>query len=158
MQNLTAETVAPSAAKKARPGALLQVLAIALIFLGLILGWAWFQAGSPTLMAPYLRGECLLVEPTTITLGHQDKLTVIDRTVRLVNRTSHDVAVLGAQKSCGCIALDEFPLTVKSGESRELKMQVGMPYEAGAFEKSVKFFTDDEDLSIFVVKVAATVP
>jgi len=130
-----------------------QVLAIAIATLSLIIGWGYFQTGSATLVLPYLDGERLLVEPSTLSMAEQKAGGIVEGKFRVVNSTRGDVTLLGAEKSCTCITLDEFPLTIPRGKARELMIKVHLGTRPGEYEQSIKFFTDYRDLGVFNVKI-----
>jgi hypothetical protein len=128
-----------------------RVLTLACALLGSVCGWAYLHSGSGNLVLPYLEGERLLVEPTAVMLGNQKANEVVESTIKIVNATNRDVSILGAQRSCGCIAVDEFPCTIASGQSRRLRIKLHVDTHPGDFEQSVKFFTDYADVPMFVV-------
>jgi hypothetical protein len=134
-----------------------RVLALALIFLGIVFGWAYLQTRSAALVIPLLSGERLLVEPTAISLGQQKPRAVSERNVRIVNLTSDKVTVLGAERSCGCITMDDFPLLIPAGESREVHLKIHINRDSGEYDESVKFFTDYSEMRAFEVTVRAAV-
>jgi hypothetical protein len=109
------------------------------------------------LVGPYLAGQRLLFEPTHVVLGPIPKGTqVIEREIRVVNTASTDLRLLGSQKSCGCIALDEFPITIPAGKEQKLRLKIGMPREPVSFEHSIKFFSDDKAMSVVVVTISGS--
>jgi len=81
----------------------------------------------------------------------------VERELRVINTGSDAIRLLGAQKTCGCIALDEFPITVPAGKERYLRVKIGMPREPSPFEHSIKFFFDARGYSSVVVKVSGSV-
>ncbi len=145
--------------KKSSPrrALILQTLAWTACFALIYAGFAWWRTGSISDVLPYLQGQRLLVHPLKLELGDQPLDTVIDKSVTVVNATGSDVTFLGAQKSCTCVALDDFPLTVPPGETCQLKLSLAMPRKPGSFEQSVKYFTDYDNPSVFSVTVTATV-
>jgi len=134
---------------------ILQVTGITLLFIGLVVGHAFWRTGSLAFVWPYLAGQRLLFEPTHLVLSEIPKGTqVVEREIRVVNAASTDLRLLGSQKSCGCIAMDHFPITVLAGKERKLRLKIGMPREPASFEHFVKFFSDDKAASTVVVTVS----
>jgi hypothetical protein len=157
MADRTTAILVPSGTRPSKIGLLLAAFAIPLVFLGVTVGWAFFRSGSWVLILPYLRGERLLVEPTTVRLGDQKPGGVAEFQVRVVNATPGDVRLLGAQKSCSCITVDDLPLLIPAGQFLELQFQVHIANTTGEMRHSVKFFTDYPDLRTFPVKIEASV-
>jgi hypothetical protein len=133
---------------------ILQVSGIALLLTCILVGHALWRTGSMALVWPYLAGQRLLFEPTQVMLGAIPKGTqVMEREIRVVNTASTDLRLLGSQKSCGCIALDDFPITIPTGRERTLRLKIGMPRAPVSFEHSIKFFSDDKAMSAVVIKI-----
>ncbi len=150
---------APQVRSSSRWSVTLQVCGIAVVFLSALAGHALWRTGSPGLVWPYLAGQRLFFEPTQMTLGEVPRGTQeVQREVRVLNAGSNAIRLLGAQRSCGCIALDEFPITVPAGEEKSLRLKIGMPREPAPFEHSIKFFSDERGSSSVVVKIDGFVP
>ncbi len=138
---------------------ILQVAGMTLLLFGVLVGHALWRTGSLALVWPYLTGQRLLFEPTHLVLGAIPKGTqVLEREIRVVNVASTDLRLLGSQKSCGCIAVDDFPITIPPGKERILQLKIGMPREPVSFEHSIKFFSDDAARSSVVVTVTGFAP
>jgi hypothetical protein len=131
----------------------LEVAAIGLLLLGAVVGYARVRTGSIALVWPYLRGERLLFEPARLALGEVPRGEIVEREVRVVNLSSGELRLLGSQKTCGCIALDDFPIKIAPGEERRLRLKIGVPREAGRLEHYVRVFSDDKRCSSIVIKV-----
>jgi hypothetical protein len=137
---------------------ILQVSGIALILIGLLLGHARWRTGSMALVWPYLAGQRILFQPTHVVLGAVPKGTqVVEREIRVVNVASTDLRLLGSQKSCGCIAVDEFPIVVPAGKETGLRLKIAMPREPISFEHSIKLFSEDPVRSSAVVTISGVV-
>jgi hypothetical protein len=149
--------IVPAGTRPSKNGLLVAAFAIPIVFLGVAVGWAYFRSGSWALVLPYLSGERLLVEPTMVQLGEQKPGAVAEFRVRLLNATPGDVRLLGAQKSCSCITVDDLPLSIPAGHSLELQFLVHIANTTGEMRHSVKFFTDYPDLRTFPVKIQASV-
>lgn len=113
-----------------------------LLFAALIVAWARWQTGAFSLVWPYLQGERLLFDPPHVVIDDAPAGAIVERTVRVLNRSSSDVKLLGSQPSCGCITLDEFPMTVEAGRVHLLHLKIGVPSEGGRFEHTVKLFSN----------------
>jgi len=172
MEKMT-ETHVPSTAKEsgdAIPAAdarasswrsfILQVSTITLLLVCLLVGHAFWRTRSPALVWPYLAGQRLFVVPSQLSLGPVPRKTqTIEREVRVINTGSKPVQLLGAQRTCDCIALDEFPIVVSAGEAKPLRLKIGMPRKPAPFEHSIKFFSDEHGYaSSFVLKINGSVP
>jgi hypothetical protein len=138
---------------------ILQVSAIVVLFICVLVGHAFWRTGSMALVWPYLVGQRLLFDPTHLVLGAIPKGTqVMEREIRVVNAASTDLRLLGSQKSCGCIALNEFPIMIPAGDEQILRLKIGMPRQPASFEHSIKFFSDDAARSSVVVTISGFVP
>ena len=136
-----------------------QVTGITLLFLSVLVGHACWRTGSMTLVWPDWAGKRLLFEPTHLVLGSIPSGTkVLEREIRVVNAASTDLRLLGSQASCGCIAMDEFPIAIPAGSERRLHLKIGMPREPKSFQHSIKFFSDDRGYSSVVVMVTGSGP
>ncbi len=127
------------------------------LFAALFAGWAWYQTGSLSLIAPYLQGERLLFDPLHVVIDNAPPETVVERSVRVLNRSSSSVKLLGSQPSCGCITLDDFPITVPTGQDYTLTLKIGVPSDPGPFENSVKLFADLGGYDSTVLMISGTV-
>ncbi|HUE13088.1 MAG TPA: hypothetical protein VMR25_02885 [Planctomycetaceae bacterium] len=157
MADPTTAMIVPVGTRPSKNGFLVAAFAIPIVLLGITAGWAYFRSGSWVLVLPYLSGERLLVEPTTVRLGEQKPGTVAEFQVRVLNATPGDVRLLGAQKTCSCITVDDLPLLIPAGHSLELQFQVHIASTTGVMRHSVKFFTDYPDLRTFPVTIQASV-
>jgi hypothetical protein len=83
---------------------------------------------------------------------------IIDRHIRVVNLSSSPLTLTGAQQSCGCITLNEFPITIHPGGEQRLELKIGVSRKPGPFTEAIKVFSDDQGSSSFVVKVTGSVP
>lgn len=138
---------------------ILQVSGLVLFFAGLLLGHAFWRTGSLALVWPYLAGQRLFFEPTDISLGALPRETqAVQRELRVINTGSKPLRVLGAQRSCACVALDEFPIAVPAGDEVHLRLQIGMPGKPMPFEHYLKFFSDESGCSAVVVTIRGSVP
>ncbi len=136
----------------------IQVAAIALLLGAVVVGVTRWRTGSMGRVWPYLAGQRLLIEPTHMDLGDVEKASVHERELRVLNLGSKPLKLLGAQRSCGCISLDEFPIVVPACEEIHLPLKIGMPGKPMPFEHSVKFFSDESGGSSVVVTITGSVP
>ncbi len=124
------------------------------LFAALFVGWAWYQTGTLSLIAPYLKGERLLFDPLHVVIDNAPAETVVERTVHVLNRTSSPVTLLGSQPSCGCITLNRFPVEIPAGQGYELQLKVGIPSASGRFEHTIKMFTTHQGSRSYVITVS----
>ncbi len=64
------------------------------LFAALFGGWAWYQTGSLSRIAPYLQGERLLFDPLHVVIDDAKAETVVKRLVRVLNRSSSSITLL----------------------------------------------------------------
>ena len=134
-----------------------EVLFLAAVLMGLLLVTVRLHCGSWELVVPYLRGERLIVLDREIDLGEQPPGAVVERSIRVVNLTDSDVRILGAQRSCNCMALDAFPLSMAVGSERAFRVRMAVPLDEGMYSHTIKFFTDWASRPWFVVTVRGRV-
>jgi hypothetical protein len=121
------------------------------------LGWTLFRVHSFALVVPYLRGERLLVDTSALSLGEQKTKSVVERHIHVLNLSDSDVTLLGANRTCSCLSVDSFPITISRGEGRNVTIKSRMRNEPSEYEESVRFFTDFPDRREFGVTVRASV-
>lgn len=134
-----------------------QFAGIAVLFAATLLGLAWWQTGSAELVRPWLRGQRLLFEPMRIDFEKVPKRTVLEKPIRVLNRSLKQLTLLGSQPSCMCISLDDFPIVVPPGKEHQLKIKIGTSANTGPFEYTIKFFSDEPGYSSVVVTVSGSV-
>jgi hypothetical protein len=137
-----AETPQPAAGRKQPWRGIAETLGWTAVFAALIVGWARWQTGSFSLVWPYLQGERLLFDPLHVVIDNAPAGTIVERSIRVLNRSFSDVKLVGSQPSCGCITLNEFPVVIPAGGDYTLTLKIGIPDEPGSFEHTVKLFTD----------------
>lgn len=72
--------------------------------------------------------------------------------IHIHNKASHPVSISGAEVSCFCTTVHGLPLTLKSGEERELQITIdteGMPQ--GLNLQRFRFFTDGFSVSPYCI-------
>lgn len=155
------ESSHPSLAKRPEsPWTLLQVVqigGIALLMATMLFGFAWWSTGSVEFVRPWLSGQRVVFTPTDIDCGAVSAGTIIDQHVRVANLSSRPLTLTGAQQSCRCIALNEFPIVIRPRQEHQLDLKIGTPPNAGPFQQSVKIFFDDLGSSSVTVTVSAAV-
>lgn len=134
-----------------------QVLAIAVIMLSSVFCYGTWRTGSINLVWPWLMGRELLFSPMCIELGDVSETPVVETKIRVINVSAKRLSVLGSQRSCVCIGLDEFPVEIAPGETRDLRIKIGTAKTAGRFEHRVRFFVNDGRYTEVEVKVTGDV-
>ncbi len=134
-----------------------QVTAITVVLASCLIGHAWWRTGSLRLVWPYMAGQRLLIEPTVVDLGNVPKGSVVQRELRVLNLGSEPLEMLGSQKSCGCISLDEFPIVIPARGDCTLKLKTGISNKPGPFGHTIKFFSDAPGHGSVVVSVTGVV-
>ena len=114
-------------------------------------------AGSMGRVWPYLAGQRLLIEPMHLELGDVGKGKSLERELRVLNLGSKPVKLVGSQSSCGCVAMDEFPIVIPAGADYALKLKIGTSDKSGPFAHTVKFFSDAPGHMSVIVTVTGIV-
>jgi hypothetical protein len=131
------------------------ILALSILVFCSIIGWAYSRTGSARLIPRFLNGERLIVDPRNITLGDVRQGTTAQCSIHVVNATGAEMKLLGAQRTCACITVNDFPLSIPPSSDRELPLTLNVGERSGELDESVKFFTDYAGLQTFEVNVHA---
>jgi hypothetical protein len=127
-----------------RDGRLLRLLVMLVLPAMLPFAYATWRTGSPLRTIPYLTGQRLMFDVSKIDLGTIDlgteKLIV---PVHVQNTADKEMRLLGAYLSCGCMSLEELPLTIPARSNRRVEINLTLPDAETDFTLSVKFFSDD---------------
>lgn len=136
---------------------IIQVAGLTVLLGAVLVGFARWRTGSTELVWPYLAGRRLLFAPTKLVLGKLSKGNVVERELRVVNLSPGPLTLLGSQSSCGCVAIDDFPIEIPVGGKHHLRLRIASPRTVGAFEHLSKFYSDDKAYSAVVVTVSGEV-
>jgi hypothetical protein len=136
----------------------MQIVAIAMLLLSIVIGYGRWRTGAFGLVWPWLSGNQLLFTPTNIELGKVAANAVIDQQIQVRNVSTIPLTILGAQASCRCIGLDNFPIKVAAGEQQILKIRIASGPRPGRLSHSIKFFFDGDMCSSVIVSVTGTIP
>jgi hypothetical protein len=136
----------PPESRKRWPSALDGIVRILLgaagIFLVIATGF-FLIVQSPADALARLRGESMTVSPDVVYLGEGTHREERAFTVRLQNHTDHPIRVLGGTATCSCRVVEELPITLEPGQSREISVRALLHGAAGFFKESYVFLTDD---------------
>ena len=149
--------VVPVRMHSSRLSAATQVVMIAMFMLATLFGYGRWRTGSSDLVWPWLMDRQLVFSPAQFELGNVSPNQLIEEQIRVSNVSSRPLSIIGSQKSCGCIGLDEFPIEIAAGESQKLRIKIMAAKTAGKFEHHVKFFTNSSSGNVEVVTVAGIV-
>lgn len=106
--------------------------------------YATWQTGSPSRAIPYLTGQRLMFDVSKIDLGTIDLGTEkVIVPVHVQNTADKEMRLLGAYLSCGCMSLEDLPLTIPARSNRRIEITLRLPDAETEFTQSVKFFSDD---------------
>lgn len=153
----TSETIPQAAVRPFWLRGPIQVFSVGSLLAIIVFGWGYSRTGSAALVVPFLNGERLFVEPLVIDLGARSAGEIHELSIDVLNTSIGEISIVGAQKECGCLVVDEFPLTIGAGQRRGLLLKVALPTEQDDFEQRVKFFTDHANRSQFLVVVKARI-
>lgn len=129
------------------------VTAIAIVFSLAIFCFTWWKTNSLFHVLPYLRGQYLAIEPIEVNIGVVPAGTEVESIVRVSNFGSQSRTLVGSQRSCSCITLDELPVEIPAGEHRDINFVVSMPRKPSSFEHLFLLYTDAKDYSPLQVKI-----
>ncbi len=158
-QDMATETPPDSvqSAPRQRWAFLLQILLLTGLFSLLIYGWAWWVTGSPSLVGPYLQGRRLLFDPAEIVIQDAEPGATIVRKVHVLNLTGNRATLLGSLPSCRCLTLDEFPIEIEPGQSRDLSIRTRIPSKPGEFAHTIRLFSNTGNTEAYLLAVRGNV-
>lgn len=109
--------------------------------LGLV-GWSWIYFGSIPRALAYASGDRLLADAKTKSFGTAE--SGVDQTVsfRLTNMSNHPITLIGAKTTCGCLVIEELPLTITPGRDHSFKVLVLTNLKSGDFVQLIDLYTD----------------
>lgn len=121
-----------------------------------IVGYASYRTGSLRLALPYLMGQRFFVAESKLSLGEVVCGTEVSSGVRLANLGSSPAAVIGARKSCSCIAVGQFPIEVPSGGERLIELRLQTPKSQTEFVYYIEIYVADREFSTFQIELSGT--
>jgi hypothetical protein len=115
----------------------------AAVMLVLIAGGFQLSFDTPAAALAELRGEPITVEPVNSWVGKavaDDQSTL---TIQLTNHGNGPVQVFGGSANCACVATDDLPISIPSGQSRPVSVRVFFRGKPGRFHGGFVLFTDN---------------
>lgn len=135
----------------------MQVVVISLVILSALFGYGRWRTGSVDLILPWLMGQQMVFTPIQLDLGTISANQVLEREIKVTNVSANPLSLLGSQKSCGCLTLDEFPIEIPAMTSHKLLLKITVGTKSGKFAYTIKFFLDGQAYSFVVVTVKGSV-
>lgn len=136
----------------------IQSAGIGALFVGIVVGWAYWQAGSAAFILPYLHGERFVIRPTQFVFDDVKPGSTVKAALHIANLSGSEVRLIGAEKSCSCLTLEDLPIRVASGQQRDLTVEYAIgPGARGEGQQSVTFYTDSSDAPTITVRLRAIV-
>jgi len=135
----------------------IQIAVLTLLIGCTFLGIGWWRSGGMATSWAYLQGERLIFTPANIIIENAKPNEVIERTVLVRNLSNETVTLLGSQKSCGCITLNDFPIEIKPYDRYKIHLIISMPEKNTSIEHEIKFFSDDQGYGMNLVTVTGNV-
>ncbi len=157
------ETSVPTDSREQQAGSrspLIQWIQIALITLligCIFFGIGWWRSGGMATSFAYLQGERLIFTPANIIIENAKPGETVERTVVVKNLSSKTITLLGSQKSCGCITLNEFPIEISPGARVEIVIKINTDIDATSLENEIKIYTDHDGLSTVIINISGNV-
>ena len=85
------------------------------LLVALFAGSAIYWFDSPEAALAYFRGERLSVRPALVDVGEGAPGETRVSAVELVNRTDHEIRIVGGTFDCSCAVTDDLPVTIPPG-------------------------------------------
>src|SRR5262249_39798119 len=116
------------------------------LLLGLLVGLSVYFFGSTDAALAYLRGERISIRPNLVDVGEGSPGETRVTAVEVVNRTDHEIRLIGGTSDCSCVATDDLPVSVPSGESRWVTVRMRLRGPAGIFTRRAAFLADEDGI------------
>lgn len=136
---------------------ILQVIGLTALFAAAFVGYAWWQTGSFSHVGAYLQGVRVFFTPMQVEMNGVVGGTIMERSIRVTNLSSRPISLIGAEKSCSCIATSDFPVEIPSHDSREIRLRIGIPSTRGHFAQAITIFTSDLTSAGTLINIAGFV-
>jgi hypothetical protein len=110
--------------------------------------------GSIPVALRYLRGERLVVEPTTISVG--DGFAGVEEEAAFLIRNLSDkpVCILGATQSCTCLSIEQLPISILAHTSRVMRLGIRREGKSTErFEQGITYYTDSLQHPSFLLRI-----
>ena len=120
----------------------LRASASAAIILIVVCGVLWRWLDSRAAALAFLRGDELVVIPSTADLGKCSTGDVREIEFRVINVSSSPITLTGVHTSCSCILVDSLPAKVEARASFPLHMTIHSPEVQGRFTRSAVVYTN----------------
>lgn len=120
----------------------------------ILISWSSWQLGSTSNALAFLTGERLLADSYTKSFGVVASGDAKFLKFKLINVARTPIKIVGAKSSCSCTSVGTFPLTIPSGENREITVRFRSS-RAGSFISSIYLYTDYHDQPEIVLKCQA---
>lgn len=105
--------------------------------------WAWIEFGSVSSGVAFLRGERLIPDSYTRTIGTVDSSSDQVAIFEFTNHAKGPVTILGARSSCNCVVSDDkLPIRFLHKEKRLLTIKIHAASIDGEFLERITLFTD----------------
>ena len=122
----------------------------AILLLGLAyIGSSW-AFGSGTFLLHRLRGEVLVLEPQSQSLGVAPVGSKRTAEVIIRNLSQSPITIPGARTDCSCVVTRDLPLTIAGRESKALEIEVEYRGDQRMFERTVAFYCDSPENKLLV--------
>jgi Protein of unknown function (DUF1573) len=127
------------------------------VLMAFIAGYGRYHFGSLSRALAYASGDRVLVdERQKALLGMlAGSKSVVQYSI--TNLTGRDLKILGADTSCTCTSIENLPLTVARGMSKELTVSISAPRQPGPTSASIILFTDYDSQPTVPLEFVGTV-
>jgi Protein of unknown function (DUF1573) len=111
----------------------------------LVLGAMSVVYRDPSAALAKLRGKSVEVTPLVLDIGKQPGGSEVVSSVRVANRSTVAVRIVGGSSDCSCIVTEKLPRTLQPGEEADLPVRVKLPKAVGAFHRQAYLWTDADE-------------
>ncbi len=153
----SAERRAASARSRTMPWMGLTALLVISGLVGLSL-WSRVEFGSIESAIGRLRGERLIPDAYSKSIGsvEQGSTPVVAFTLR--NFTRRPITIVGGSSTCTCVLIENnFPLTIPASKNAVLKVVLRTNKRRGGLAESVRLYSDIPDAPMVVLRISGRV-
>jgi hypothetical protein len=102
-----------------------------------------------------IRDAALVIEPDVLDFGAIPAGTANSKSIRITNRRSQPVRIVGGTADCSCFAIADLPQVIPPGDSIELRIHYKMPREPGFAERFATIWTDEPSMRSLAIRLSA---
>ncbi len=121
--------------------------------LAVLMLWSWTAFGSIGSGLGYLRGDRLIPDAYTKTLGVVERGSTPNLNFILTNASSVPMTILGGKSPCTCVLTVNLPMTIPPSKCAPFTIKVLTHRKSGKFSESIRLYTDNTRAGDITLKI-----